>query len=91
MKKTEKMNGLYKTGFILLWVCLALLAAAVIMMLLFERPTLGVLLAVAGSVLCLTAIILTMCSKPKPPKEKAEAPQAKITEEELPKALDTPQ
>lgn len=84
MKKAEKMNGLYKTGFILLWVCLALFAAAVIVLLLLEEMLLGVLLAVAGSVLCLIAIILTMCSKPKPQRKKTKMP-----EEESQKPLDT--
>lgn len=86
MKKAEKMNFLYKAGFILLCVCVALFAASVAVMLLLDKKLLGVLLAVAGAALCLTAIILTMCSKPKPPRE-----EIKPSDGESPKTLDTAQ
>lgn len=68
--KSSKMNFLYKIGFILMFVCLALFVAAIIIILVAEMNTLGVLMAVAGVFLCLIAIILTMFSKPKKPKQK---------------------
>ena len=70
MKKPLKMNILYKIGFILMFVCLGLFAASVVVMLVFDRHVPGVLIAVAGALLCLIAIILTMFSKPKKPKAK---------------------
>ena len=75
MKKAEKMNVLYLIGFILLFVCLALFAAAIVLMLVVENTVWGVIVSVAGVCLCLVAIILTMCSKPKPPRT--------VTEEEV--------
>lgn len=67
--KAPKMNILYKIGFILMFVCLALFIASVVVILVVEERTAGVLMAVAGVFLCLIAIILTMFSKPKKPKE----------------------
>ena len=63
------MNVLYKIGFILMFVCLALFIASVVVILVVEERTAGVLMAVAGVFLCLIAIILTMFSKPKKPKK----------------------
>ena len=68
--KAPKMNILYKIGFILMFVCLALFIASVVVILVVEERTAGVLMAVAGVFLCLIAIILTMFSKPKKPKAK---------------------
>ncbi len=67
--KAPKMNILYKIGFILMFVCLALFIASVVVILVVEKRTAGVLMAVAGVFLCLIAIILTMFSKPKKPKK----------------------
>lgn len=67
--KAPKMNILYKIGFILMFVCLALFIASVVVILVVEKRTAGVIMAVAGVFLCLIAIILTMFSKPKKPKE----------------------
>lgn len=69
MKKADKMNVLYKIGFILMLVCIALFGAAVVMMLVLDNTVWGVAVAVAGVFLCLIAIILTMFSKPKTPKQ----------------------
>ena len=66
MNRYPKMNILYKIGFILLFVCLAIFVAAVIIILL-KKFQIGVPLSAAGAVLCLVAIILTMFSKPKAP------------------------
>lgn len=70
----------------MLCVCVALFAASVVVMLVLNQTLFGVLLAVAGSVLCLTAIILTMCSKPKPPRENIDPSNG-----ESKKTLDTAQ
>ena len=70
MNKAPKMNVLYKIAFILMFVCIALFAAAMVSMLLLEQRTLGVLIAVAGVVLCMVAIVLSLFSKPKKPKKK---------------------
>ena len=67
--KAPKMNILYKIGFILMFVCLALFIASVVVILVVEERTAGVLMAVAGVFLCLIAIILTMFSKSKKPKK----------------------
>ena len=65
MNRPEKMNGLYKAGFILMLVCLALFILSIVFMLIIENIRAGVIIAVAGVFLCLVAIILTMFSKPK--------------------------
>ena len=70
--KAPKMNILYKIGFILMFVCLALFIASVVVILVVEKRTAGVLMAVAGVFLCLIAIILTMFSKPKKPKYRVD-------------------
>ena len=70
MNKAPKMNVLYKIAFILMFVCIALFAAAMVSMLLLEQRTLGVLIAVAGVVLCMVAIVLSLFSKPKKPKKQ---------------------
>lgn len=72
MNKAPKMNVLYKIAFILMFVCIALFAAAMVSMLLLEQRTLGVLIAVAGVVLCMVAIVLSLFSKPKQPKKPNE-------------------
>lgn len=68
MNKSPKMNVLYLISFILMFVCVALLMASVVIMVVFDQHISGVLCAVAGVFLCLIAIILAMFSKPKKPK-----------------------
>lgn len=51
-----------------MFICLALFIASVVVILVIEQRTVGVLMAVAGVFLCLIAIILTMFSKPKKQK-----------------------
>ena len=70
MNKAPKMNFLYKIGFILMLVCLALFAASVRVLVILKKIELGVIIAVAGAFLCLIAIILTMFSKPKQPRKR---------------------
>lgn len=76
MKKAEKMNGLYKAGFILMGVCLAILVASVVFMLVVENLILGTALAAAGVFLCLIGIILTMFSKAKSTAEQCETEES---------------
>ena len=46
--KAPKMNIIYKIGFILMCVCLALFIASVVVILDVEKRTAGVIMAVAG-------------------------------------------
>lgn len=68
MQKKTKMNGLYKTGFILLMVSVCVFIAAIITAYLFERVKLSSLLSAGGAFLCLLGIISVMFSKPKKDK-----------------------
>ena len=70
MNKPPKMNVLYKIAFILMLVCVAAFAAALVLMVVFERKTLGVPVAVAGVTLCMVSIVLSLFSKPKKPKKQ---------------------
>ena len=65
----RKMNGLFKTGFILLMVCIAMLIAAIIVAYLLERPNLSAVFSAGGAFLAFLGIIFVMLSKPK--KEKS--------------------
>ena len=78
MNKSPKMNVLYLISFILLFVCIALFIAAVLLMVVFEYNLIGVLVAVAGVFLCLIAIILAMFSKPKKPKAPKDEKVEKV-------------
>lgn len=64
------MNGLYKTGFILLMVCVVLLIAAIITAYLFEQIYFSAVFSAGGCFLALIGIILVMKSQPKNSKEK---------------------
>lgn len=64
------MNGLYKTGFILLMVCIVLLIAAIITAYLFEQIYFSAVFSAGGCFLALIGIILVMKSQPKKSKEK---------------------
>lgn len=66
----RKMNGLFKTGFILLMVCIAMLIAAIIVAYLFGRPYFSAVFSAGGAFLALFGIIFVMLSKPK--KEKSD-------------------
>lgn len=72
MKRSHKMNLLYKLGFILMCVCIVLFVAALIFLILLRQTFAGVLISAVGSGLCLAAIILTLLSKPKKPKPKKD-------------------
>ena len=64
----RKMNGLFKTGFILLMVCVAMLIAAIITAYLLERPIFSAVFSAGGAFLASLGIIFVMKSKSK--KEK---------------------
>ena len=64
----RKMNGLFKTGFILLMVCVAMLIAAIITAYLFEQTYFSAVFSAGGAFLALLGIIFVMKSKSK--KEK---------------------
>ncbi len=69
MKNGNKMNGLYKTGFILLLVCIPMFLAALVVAYLLEEIYLSVIFSGGGAFLAFVGIILTMFSKPKKPKK----------------------
>lgn len=73
------MNGLFKTGFILLMVCIAMLIAAIIVAYLFESPYFSAVFSAGGAFLALLGIIFVMLSKPK--KEKPEQNTENLQEE----------
>ncbi|MGN0490493.1 hypothetical protein [Ruminococcus sp.] len=75
----RKMNGLFKTGFILLMVCIAMLIAAIIVAYLFESPYFSAVFSAGGAFLALLGIIFVMLSKPK--KEKPEQNTENLQEE----------
>ena len=75
----RKMNGLFKTGFILLMVCIVLLIAAIIVAYLFQSPYFSAVFSASGAFLALLGIILVMLSKPK--KEKTENNSEELQEE----------
>ena len=75
----RKMNGLFKTGFILLMVCIVLLIAAIIVAYLFEKTYFSVVFSASGAFLALLGIIFVMLSKPK--KEKTENNSEELQEE----------
>lgn len=67
MKNKNKMNGLYKTGFILLLICVPMFFAALATAYLFEQIYLSAIFSAGGTLLAFVGIILTMYSKPKKP------------------------
>ena len=72
MNRSEKMNILYKLGFILMCLCVVLFGAALVCLILLSNIFAGVLISAVGSALCLAAIILTLLSKPRKPKPKQD-------------------
>ena len=75
----RKMNGLFKTGFILLMVCIAMLIAAIITAYLLERPKFSAVFSAGGAFLAFLGIIFVMMSKPK--KEKPVQNVEEVQEE----------
>ena len=70
MKKSPKMNILYKLSFIILLLCVVLFVVAIVVSFAVENQTVGMILSAAGVVLCLAAIIMTMLSSPKKQTQK---------------------
>ena len=66
----RKMNGLFKTGFILLMVCIVMLIAAIIVAYLLERPKFSAVFSAGWAFLAFLGIIFVMLSKPKKEKPK---------------------
>lgn len=82
----RKMNGLFKTGFILLMVCIGMLIAAIIVAYLLERPKFSAVFSAGGAFLAFLGIIFVMVSKPK--KEK---PVQNVEEEQEENTVDNSQ
>lgn len=59
------MNGLFKTGFILLLLCISCLILSIISAYILSEQILSALFAVLGCVLAFLGIIFTALSKPK--------------------------
>ena len=68
MKKSEKMNGLYKAAFILLLVGIACLAAAIIVAYVLNKYNFSVAVSGVGCVITFIGIILGWSAKPKEDK-----------------------
>ncbi|MGN0501316.1 MAG: hypothetical protein ACI4HN_00165 [Ruminococcus sp.] len=75
----RKMNGLFKTGFILLMVCIAMLIAAIIVAYLLGKPYFSAVFSAGGAFLAFLGIMFVMLSKPK--KEKPEQSTENLQEE----------
>lgn len=80
------MNGLFKTGFILLMVCIAMLIAAIITAYLFEQTYFSAVFSAGGAFLAFLGIIFVMMSKPI--KEK---PVQNVVEEQEENTVDNSQ
>ncbi len=65
MKKTQKMNFLYKFAFILLILCIPLFIISLIIAYLLEQEYFSIVFSAGGSFLAFFGIIISMFSKPK--------------------------
>lgn len=70
MKRKTKMNGLYKTAFILLIVCILLFIAAIIVAYAFNRSKFSAIFSAGGAFLAFLGIIFAALSKPKKIKKE---------------------
>lgn len=61
----RKMNGLYKTAFILMLVAAVLFIVATIVAYALERPYFSAVFSCSGAFLAFLGIIFATCSKPK--------------------------
>lgn len=80
MHKGNKMNGLFKTGFILLMVCIPMFFAALITAYGFEKIYLSAVFSAGGSFLAFLGLIFTLKSKPKTHKKRKEDSYIQIKE-----------
>lgn len=65
----RKMNGLYKTAFILMLVAAVLFIVATIVAYALERPYFSAVFSCSGAFLAFLGIIFATCSKPKNAKD----------------------
>lgn len=65
MTMKRKMNGLYKTAFILMLVAVALFITATIVAYALEMPYFSAVFSCSGAFLAFLGIIFATCSKPK--------------------------
>ena len=72
MKNKTKMNGLYKTAFILLMVCIPMFLAAIVVAYLFDKIYLSAVFSGGGAFLAFIGIIFAAVSKPKKEKKSKE-------------------
>lgn len=79
MNEKRKMNGLYKTAFILLLICIPLFFSALVVAYLFENEYLSVVFSGGGVFLAFLGIIFASLSKPKKVKQKTEEEFSEIT------------
>lgn len=70
MRKSNKMNGLFKTGFIILLVCIPMFLMALVVSYIYEKMYLSAVFSAGGAFLAFLGIIFVMCSKPKKIKPK---------------------
>lgn len=72
MKKTQKMNFLYKISFILLILCLPLFIISIIVAYILEKTYFSIVFSSGGALLAIIGIILCMLSNPKKLKNVEE-------------------
>lgn len=70
MRKSNKMNGLFKAGFIILLVCIPMFLMALAVAYIFEEIYLSAVFSAGGAFLAFLGIIFVMFSKPKKLKPK---------------------
>lgn len=70
MQKSNKMNGLFKAGFIILLVCIPMFLMALVVAYIFEEIYLSAVFSAGGAFLAFLGIIFVMFSKPKKLKPK---------------------
>lgn len=70
MRKSNKMNGLFKAGFIILLVCIPMFLMSLVVAYIFEEIYLSAVFSAGGAFLAFLGIIFVMCSKPKKIKHK---------------------
>lgn len=85
MQKSNKMNGLFKAGFIILLVCIPMFLMALIVSYIYEKIYLAAIFSAGGAFLAFLGIIFVMCSKPKkikPKKAKRKRLKKRLRENE---------
>lgn len=70
MRKSNKMNGLFKAGLIILLVCIPMFLMSLVVAYIVEEIYLSAVFSAGGAFLAFLGIIFVMCSKPKKIKPK---------------------